>query len=128
MNPLPAKYAWIDQEPGPKMLLEARKFYGTLEMPGTADNKEILKWADEVAGVCKSAYHRWADGFYTDDSIPWCGLFMAMIACRTADGKPERLAPTNYLSALAWAGWGVPKPKSEASLGDVLIFVRPGGG
>lgn len=39
---LPSTYAWLGGEPGPRMLLEALKLFGTLEAPGNADNPTIL--------------------------------------------------------------------------------------
>lgn len=110
---LPKAYAWLADEPGPKMLVEALKLYGTLEMPGADDNPEILRWADETHN----------DRVYSSDSVPWCGLFLAVIAKRA--GKE---APNGPLWALNWAKFGVPQPKTGAMLGDVLTFKRPGGG
>lgn len=108
---LPARYAWLAREPGPKMLVEALALYGTLEAPGARDNPVILAWAREV-GLGKT---------YSHDSIPWCGLFMAVIAQRA--GKPVVDSP---LWALSWADFGAPAPKPM--LGDVLTFKRVGGG
>lgn len=108
---LPARYAWLDKEPGPKMLKEALALYGTLEAPGAKDNPVILAWARE-AGLGKS---------YSHDSIPWCGLFMAVVAKRA--GKPVVDSP---LWALSWADFG--KPVHQPMLGDVLTFKRNGGG
>lgn len=126
--PLPARWAFLAQEPGPRLLQEALRLYGTLEAPGAPDNPTIIAWADEVARTCPGAYAAWASDFYNDDGIPWCGLFMAVICARSALGRVERFPVRKYLAALAWADWGVPIPKSEAALGDVLVFVRSGGG
>ncbi len=125
---LPKAYAWLANEPGPRMLSEALKLHGTLEKPGTADNPAIIAWADEVALTCKSSYNGWAADWYTDDSVPWCGLFVAVCAARSSQDRPERFPPAKYLAALAWAGWGVTVAKTDAMLGDVLVFVRKGGG
>jgi uncharacterized protein (TIGR02594 family) len=119
---LPKQYAWLADEPGPRMLLESVKLYGTLETPGSADNPRILAWADEVAKAFPSPYTNWAADFYNDDSIPWCGLGMAIVAVRAGRQPPDK-----YLSAAAWASWGVTVPKGEAMLGDVLVFLRKGG-
>jgi len=108
---VPARYAWLQKEPGPKMLLEAMNLYGTLESPGSKDNPVILGWAAEV-GLTKS---------YSHDAIPWCGLFMAVVAKRA--GKPVVDSP---LWALSWANFGV--PSKAPMLGDVLTFKRNGGG
>lgn len=108
---LPSAYSWLTREPGPKMLLEGLKLYGTLEAPGVANNPTILAWAKEV-GLAAS---------YTADSIPWCGLFMALLAKRA--GKP---LPRKPLWALDWATWG--QDAGQPEIGDVLVFVRDGGG
>lgn len=108
---LPARYAWLAREPGPKMLVEALALYGTLEAPGAKDNPVIIGWARE-AGLGNS---------YSHDSIPWCGLFMAVVAQRA--GKRVVDSP---LWALSWADFGTPAP--TPMLGDVLTFKRNGGG
>lgn len=108
---LPPAYAWLADEPAPKMLVEAVKEYGVHEGPGGADNPRILAWAKEI-GV-----HG-----YDHDSIPWCSLFMSLCAKRA--GKPLTNSP---LWALSWKTWGNPVPVSP-ELGDVLVFIRPGGG
>ncbi len=112
---LPKKYAWLAKEPGPKMLLAALLEYGTLEVPGASNNQKIISWAQEVGGN--------VDDVYKADSIPWCGLFMAVIAKRA--GKQF---PNSPLWALSWSSFGTPVDKDKAMLGDVLVFVRNGGG
>ena len=108
MNPLPPAYGWIDDlRPLPRMLQEARKLYGTKEVAGLANNPVILGWAKEV-GLAKS---------YNDDAIPWCGLFVAVVAKRA--GKPVLEGP---LWARNWVTFG--KAADEAKLGDVLVFRR----
>lgn len=110
MPPSP-QYVWLLKEPGPKMLLEALKLYGTVEGAGAKDNPTILGWAAEL-GLTNT---------YSRDSIPWCGLFIGVVAKRA--GKEVVKSP---LWALSWAEFGaaVDTPK----LGDVLTFKRNGGG
>lgn len=111
MNPLPSAYGWIDDlRPLPRMLDEARKLYGTLEVSGPANNPIIIDWAKET-GLAK---------IFTADSIPWCGLFMALIAKR--GGKPVVEGP---LWARNWAKFG--KAADKGQLGDVLVFRRAHG-
>jgi uncharacterized protein (TIGR02594 family) len=55
------------------------------------------------------------------DSTPWCGLFVACCLKR-AGWQPVR----NPLWALNWTRFGL--AADEPSLGDVLVFRRPGGG
>lgn len=112
---LPAAYADLAKEPGPVMLLKALELYGTVETPGSADNPVIIGWAKEL-GLSK---------VYSDDAIPWCGLFVAICAKRAGwDAAPGG----NALWARNWAKWGNPSPDNRAELGDVLVFVRDGGG
>ncbi len=111
MTNLPNKYQWLSKEGAPRMIVEALKLYGTLEAPGSKSNPTIVGWAKEV-GLTDT---------YSTDSIPWCGLFMAVIAKR-ADKK----IPSMPLRALSWANFGIDTP--VAMLGDVLTFTRKGGG
>lgn len=123
---LPAQYRWLEAEPGPRMIAEALKEYGTLEAPGAADNPKIIGWQTELEAA---ALGRVYAGVYRHDAIPWCGLFMAIVAHRAnAERRPERNPPRLYLAALQWASFGKPIPKSAAALGDVLVFKRKGGG
>lgn len=107
--PLSDTYEWLSMEPGPKMLQEALKLMDIVEFSGEPDNPVILAWAGEVGGKVKS--------FYTKDSIPWCGLFMAVVAQRGA-----KTLPVDPLWALNWATFGT--AAKQPMLGDVLVFVR----
>lgn len=110
MIALPDAYRLLANEPGPKMLLEALKLYGTHEREGSGDNPVILDWAKEL-GLKQ----------YTTDAIPWCGLFVALLAHRSG-----KAMPSSPLWALSWATWGDKSP--APALGDVLVFKRQGGG
>lgn len=107
---LPLMYRFLADEPAPRMLLEALKLYGTTEVPGKDNSPVIMAWSEET-GVKG----------YNADSIPWCGLFMAVVAKRA--GKPF---PSTPLWALSWAKFG--EAAGQPRLGDVLVFVRNGGG
>lgn len=126
-SPLPAKYAALGEEPGPLMLLEALKEHGVRETRGSENNAAIVRWADEVEDAVSTPYTRWAADWYNADSIPWCGLFMAVVAVRASQGRPERMPPPKYLSAADWLNYGSPIAVVNAMLGDVLIFTRDGG-
>ncbi|MBA4338309.1 MAG: TIGR02594 family protein [Hyphomonas sp.] len=108
---LPVAYAWLGKESAPRMLLEGLKTYGTIEAPGTEDNPVIMAWAKEV-GVPRIA------DVFTSDAVPWCGLWMAVVAHRA--GKPVN---PNALWARSWLSWGA-KVSGEPKLGDVLVFRR----
>jgi len=123
MTQLPAKYGTLATEGAPRMLVNALALLGTLELKGPGNNPVIVKWADEAGAAIDSAYADWAADWYNSDSVAWCGLFMAVVAVRS--GRPPA---AKYLSALAWAEWGLPVPHGGAMLGDVLVFKRAGGG
>lgn len=63
----------------------------------------------------------WKITGYSDDDIPWCGLFAAIVAHRAG-----KLVPEGPLWARNWLKFGSAVAKS--TLGDVLVFPRPGGG
>jgi uncharacterized protein (TIGR02594 family) len=108
---VPKKYQWLLQEDGPRMLLKGLEMYGVTEVVGTKHNPVILGWAKEVG----------LGNVYKSDEIPWCGLFMAVIAKRA-----EKQVPKDPLWALNWANFGV--HVQQPLLGDVLTFKRDGGG
>lgn len=109
---LPQQYHWL-QTIGhlPRMVEEALGLFGTIETPGSGNNATIMAWAKET-GLAN---------IYTADSVPWCGLFMAVVAKRA--GKPLVSSP---LWALSWSKFGV--EGGQPRLGDVLTFTRKGGG
>jgi uncharacterized protein (TIGR02594 family) len=111
MSKIPAEYAWLEREGEPQMLVEAIRLYGTSEIKGRADNPTIIEWAKEV-GVSNE---------YTGDSVPWCALFMAVVAKRA-----RKEPPRDPLWALNWRNFG--RAVAAPMLGDVLVFTRAGGG
>lgn len=113
MKEIPEAYKDLRAVAGPRVIVEARKLFGVTETPGTGNNSAILAWADEVGG--------WEAGYYDKDSIPWCGLFVGVVVLRAGFGKTAK-----YLSALAWAAYGV--ATKTPGLGDILVFTRDGGG
>lgn len=111
MTKLPKAYQWLQFETAPRHLLKALELYGVQETIGTMHNPIIMGWAKEL-GI---------DKIYKSDEIPWCGLFMAIVIKRA-----EREPVDEFLRARSWANWGVNSP--DPSLGDILVFVRSGGG
>lgn len=107
---LPKQYKWLSNEPAPLMILEALKLYGIKEVVGKENNPVIIRWAYEC-GIYD----------YKADSIPWCGLFMAVVARRA-----KKYIPNYPLWARNWTKWGSHVEKPE--LGDVLVFSRGSGG
>lgn len=111
---LPKQYQWIDQEGGPKVLLEMRKLYGTLEATGDADNPTIIAWAKELGPKVGIEYKR--------DSAPWCGLVAGIAALRAGYEPPDIC-----VRASSWDHFG-DMVEGAPMLGDFLRFERPGGG
>ncbi len=112
----PPKYEWLANVGTlPKTIQEALKLHGVAEIVGKGSNRTIIGWRDELnaAGVKIEGY--------SDDDIPWCGLFAAIVVHRA--GKRGVATP---LWARNWAKFGT--GVNEAGLGDVLVFQRPGGG
>lgn len=111
---LPKQYEWLLQEPGPKMITEALKIYGTKEIAGKQHNQIILGWADEL-GI---------GSIVDDDEQAWCGLAHAYVAYKAG----KSLAPLkgwDLLRALQWKRWGV--HVDVPMFGDSLIFRRGAG-
>lgn len=129
MSALPAKYAYLRADPvAPLMVQKALDLYGVTELSGVPNNPVIVAWADEIAEACGGAYANWAADWFNADSIPWCGLFVAVCAVRSAQGRRDRLPLHKYLSALEWKAWGVAVAVKDAVVGDIMISQRKGGG
>lgn len=110
---IPERYEWLSGVGKlPKMVEIALGLYGTLERPGAVNNPTIMGWAAET-GLSHEGY--------TADSVAWCGLFAAVVAKRAGYE-----APAHPLWALNWLNFG--KAAAQPCLGDILVFVRPGGG
>jgi uncharacterized protein (TIGR02594 family) len=105
------QYQWLANENSPKVIAEAVKLYGTKEVVGKQHSKEILSWAKELS----------LEKIYTNDEIPWCGLFTAIVIKRAGFNVVK-----SPLWARDWLNFGT--PQKTAMLGDVLVFTRPGGG
>lgn len=109
---LPPNYAWLASIPTlPLTIHEALKLLGTVEVPGRTNSPVIMGWAAEV-GLATA---------YSEDSVPWCGLFAAVVARRA-----RKEIPANPLWARNWLNFG--KEVKQPGLGDVLVFGRDGGG
>jgi uncharacterized protein (TIGR02594 family) len=111
MSHLPPRFAFLEKEPGPRMLREALALYATTEKPGSASNPVIMGWAKEV-GLEKA---------YSNDGVPWCGLFAAVIAKRS-----DKKIPKDPLWALNWNNFGT--KVDRPMLGDLIVLRRDGGG
>jgi uncharacterized protein (TIGR02594 family) len=101
-----AQFTYLKSEPAPRHLVEAVNLLGVTETQGKENNPIILGWAKEL---------QLKD--YNADSIPWCGLFVAIVVKRA-----NRIPIGNPLWARNWAKWG--EAVSAAMLGDILVFSR----
>ena len=99
----------------PAWRIEARHFMGMKEIAGAKSNPTIISWAQKLGG--------WIKGFYSNDDIPWCGLFIAHCIGETL---PTEHLPANPLGALNWSTFG--KQLKAPLLGAILTFHRTGGG
>ncbi len=113
---LPDNYTWLRAEPSlPRHLVAALDLLGTKELAGGANSPTIMAWTKELADA----------GFpvagYSADSVPWCGLFIAVCMVRA-----QRTPVDQPLWALNWAKFG--EPGGQPELGDILTFKREGGG
>lgn len=106
---LPSLYQWLAEEKGPVMIAKALELFDTRELSGTQNNPVIIGWAREIGGSVADAYKA--------DEIPWCGLFMAVVARRAA-----KQVVKDPLWALNWGTFGT--GADVPMLGDVLVFVR----
>ena len=104
-------YDWLNKETAPRILVQAVKQLGVKEFVGKTHNPIILNWAKELG----------LSNVYTNDEIPWCGLFVAY--CAKVAGLEVVERP---LWALNWNKFG--NRVFEPMLGDVLTFKRNGGG
>jgi len=114
----PTNYEWLGTVGTlPRCIQEGLALHGTAEVVGKGSNATIIGWRDELnqAGVKISGY--------SDDDIPWCGLFAAIVVLRARAADEVVKEP---LWALNWANFGAAEP--QACLGDVLAFQRSGGG
>lgn len=96
----------------PPWMKIAYSLNGTKEFAGAASNPVILSWAKKLGG--------WFASFYKEDSIPWCGLFVAH--CLKEAGFPVQ---GDSLSALGWSDYD---RSCEPTVGAIMVFKRTGGG
>ncbi|MBF9140866.1 TIGR02594 family protein [Hymenobacter properus] len=114
MATLPKQFNYLAGKTGPKVLIEALRWLGVKEAPGpNVDNPAILAWAAFVG----------ASSYYKHDATPWCALFMSFVVKMASFPLPH-----DPLRALSWATFGTAVPAGQASLGDVLVMARDGGG
>lgn len=113
MTKIPSQYKWIEKEQGPRVIVEALKEFGTVETPGPKSNPVIIGWAKEVGQKVGIQY--------SDDAVPWCGLFVGLIVKR-AGFDPVAVC----VRAKEWLNFGTKQKRGE--FGDIAILEREGGG
>ena len=93
----------------PAWLIEARKYIGLKEIPGSAENGTIVQfWKTIRRGGIKS------------ESVPWCAAFVGAML------ETVGVISTRFESAKSYEKWGV---KLDApAVGCVVVFTRDGGG
>ena len=100
----------------PAWLAAARARLGTREAAGAANSATILGWAKRLGT-------RVLGMVYNADSVPWCGVFVAV--CLAEDGIAA--APL-AVRATSWAAWGQALRPDRLAPGAIMVFARPGGG
>lgn len=133
------KYNWLNSIGLlPKTISEGLKLIGTAEIVGKGSNKTIISWRDELNQAAEVNPLAAAIAGYSDDDVAWCGLFAAIVAFRA--GKKVVSSPlwarnwVNFGAAIAYNAGTTAKPilkfeaGQSAGLGDILVFVRDGGG
>ena len=116
---LPTQYQWLAKLRGlPNTIKIGLPNLGTQEVVGKGSNRTILGWRDVLnqKGVKIEGY--------SDDDIPWCGLFAAWVAMNRVNNPGEVVK--SPLWARNWAKYGAKAP--IPSLGDILVFSRGSGG
>lgn len=109
---IPKQYEYLNTMQGvPRLVKEGLATYGVTEVVGRGSNHTILQWATETG----------LSNIYSDDDIPWCGLWMAVIVKRSGRDPIK-----NPLWARSWANWGTRVAAPE--LGDIVVFRRKTGG
>lgn len=101
--------------PPPVWMIEAARYLNVAEVRGRGSNPVIMGWARRLGA-------RVLGIDYSDDDIPWCGLFVAQCIAATLPKEP---LPGIAVRASSWDRFGVASTLGE---GAILRFQRPGGG
>jgi len=103
----------------PPWLNIAYSLLGTKEIPGPSNSQIILNWALNAAS--------WLGAPYTQDSTPWCGLFIAHCLNQVGIRKPSSAIA---LRAKWWLNFGEAEDhfSNRIPLGSIAVLQRTGGG
>jgi len=116
---IPEKYSWLNKIGTlPRIVSTGLKLIGVQEVVGKGSDATIMSWRDtlNIRGVKIVGY--------SDDDIPWCGLFVAFLAYLRASLPDEVVS--SPLWARNWLKYGAKAQKPM--LGDILVFERGSGG
>jgi uncharacterized protein (TIGR02594 family) len=87
----------------PKWLTLARKEIGTVEIPGSRSNPQVVKYYFDVVGKGMA------------DSVPWCAAFVGAMLVRADEKSSGSLMARSYMQ------WG---ERTGAKPGAVVVFPR----
>jgi uncharacterized protein (TIGR02594 family) len=107
-------YSHLTKVSSPQILVEALKLVGTKEVVGIKHSATIMKWAKELK----------LTKVYTNDEIPWCGLFLAY--CCFKAGVEMGITPTEALWVRNFLKFGT--KQTVAKMGDIIVLSRGGAG
>lgn len=100
----------------PVWMIEAKRYLGIAEVAGPRSNPTILGWAQKLGRKVLGMD-------YTNDDVPWCGLFVAAVIASTLPGE---VLPAIVVRASAWDKFG--RKLAAPAYGAIARFQRPGGG
>ena len=112
VGPITEARLWEDAKPLPtglpRWVARAHRYLGLKEVPGGADNPQIVAWWDLIGA-----------GWFDDDETPWCGAFVGGVL---AEEGIEILPGAQAPRARAWESWG--QGLAGPALGSVVTFWR----
>lgn len=103
-------YPHLTKISSPQLLVEALKLVGTKEIVGIKHSATIMKWAKDLK----------IDKIYTNDEIPWCGLFLAY--CCFKAGIEMGITAQEALWVRNFLKFGT--KQKVAAMGDMIILKR----
>lgn len=97
----------------PRIIREWLAINNVKETPGSGNNPIIMGWIKELGP--KFAWIK-------DDKTAWCSTAQAVVGLRAKKDVSMVTA-----AAISWVGFGKKIAKTDAVLGDILVFQRKGG-
>lgn len=106
---LPKLWKNVQEKRETPWMATAKNLLGTREIRGKKSNNVIMSWARKLGRSMTS--------IYTNDDIPWCGLFIAHIM----NSNGIQVDIENPLGARNWLKFG---EKCDPQYGAVMVFWR----